>query len=579
MVTTLVQNGPSSNRIDIIIAGDGYTASEITTTFHSHAGALSSYMFSGETLTQPFGRYQQFFNVHTVDIVSNESGADDPGLGIYKDTALDASYYFDGVTERLLYVNTTAADAAISNALSDTGITQDMSYVTVNSDKYGGGGGTYAVYAGGNAFALDVALHEVGHSFANLADEYGGFPGPYTGGEPWEANVTTDPSGSKWSQWIGYEQEGIGTIGVYEGGQYYDSGMYRPSESSKMRDLNQPFDAVSREQFVLNFYAFVRPLDSYSTVSASDARMTSLSASPVDSSVIQMQWSVGGAVVQTSGTSLDLLSLGLDYGSYEVSLRAYDDTDWVRSDRSWLEQDVNWTVTVPRLTGSDANDTVGGTTADETIVGGAGTDTLTLLGARSNYTVSEGVGTVAISDGGLGLDGTDTVSQVEHYQFTDGTYQLSQLLGVSDVAEGVYRFYNPSTGAHFYTGSTTERDTVINTIDAFNYDGPTFASAPSTDAETSAVYRFYNAQTGAHFFTNSEEERDRTIAELPAYGYEGVAYYAYANQGTSTQALYRFYNTETGTHFYTPSEAERDTVIETLPHYTYEGQAFWVGII
>ena len=99
MLTTLINNGPSSNRIDMIITGDGYHASEITTTFYGHASALANYKFSGETSSQPFGRYQQFFNVHTVDVVSNESGADDPGLGIYKDTALGASYYFDGVTE------------------------------------------------------------------------------------------------------------------------------------------------------------------------------------------------------------------------------------------------------------------------------------------------------------------------------------------------------------------------------------------------------------------------------------------------------------------------------------------------
>ena len=63
---------------------------------------------------------------------------------------------------------------------------------------------------------IDV-LH-LEHPFAGLADEYGGDPTRYTGPEPFQANITTDPTGAKWAAWLGYDQPGIGVIGAYEGG-------------------------------------------------------------------------------------------------------------------------------------------------------------------------------------------------------------------------------------------------------------------------------------------------------------------------------------------------------------------------
>ena len=80
--------------------------------------------------------------------------------------------------------------------------------------------GNYTVFAGGNPSATEIALHEVAHSFANLADEYtaageGGQGGSlYAGPEPAQANITASPGGQKWAQWLGYDQPGIGVIGV-----------------------------------------------------------------------------------------------------------------------------------------------------------------------------------------------------------------------------------------------------------------------------------------------------------------------------------------------------------------------------
>ena len=78
--------------MDIIFLGDGYKSSEITVTYTNHILNYLSYLFDDSSLTQPFGRYENFFNIHAIDVVSNQSGADDPLAGIARDTALDASY-------------------------------------------------------------------------------------------------------------------------------------------------------------------------------------------------------------------------------------------------------------------------------------------------------------------------------------------------------------------------------------------------------------------------------------------------------------------------------------------------------
>tara|TARA_R110002020_G_scaffold367683_3_gene579543 strand:- start:3981 stop:5834 length:1854 start_codon:yes stop_codon:yes gene_type:complete len=345
-VRTILNNGSPDNRIDIVILGDGYTSSQLVSDFTTHARSLVDYLFAGGAATEPYGRYASYFNVHLIDIASVQSGADNPGGNLTVDTALDATYFFDGTTERLLYIDDSKADAAVAAALQGTGIDVDMRFASVNDTKYGGGGGKYAVYAGGNANALDVAVHEVAHSYAKLADEYGGNPGVFTGAEPVGVNITKDASGAKWQQWLGYDQPGIGTIAAYQGGGYFDQGIYRPSDSSKMRDLGRPFDAISREQFILKFYEDVDPLDNWTgkggTLNLKD--VASLSVTPISADTISVDWYVDGVLTVASQPVVTVADLKLTAGSHTVSAKAADKTDWVRLDRTSLEQTITWQI-------------------------------------------------------------------------------------------------------------------------------------------------------------------------------------------------------------------------------------------
>ena len=162
--TTLIQdNGPSSNRLDIVVLGDGYTAAE-----------LGAYAADVDTLMQqviataPYDEYQPYINVHRIDVTSNESGADHPEIDEFVDTALGATYFCASI-QRLICVDFAAVTAVLNASVALDG--RDIVLVLVNDPEYGGSGGAYAVVST-NVSAAEIMLHEIGHSFGFLADEY-----------------------------------------------------------------------------------------------------------------------------------------------------------------------------------------------------------------------------------------------------------------------------------------------------------------------------------------------------------------------------------------------------------------------
>ena len=359
---TIIDNGPLDNRVDIVFLGDGYTAADIAGGIYAaHVDALLGQMFGEDE--DPFPRYRNFFNVHRVDLVSNESGTDKPLEDIFRDTALDASYSWAGGPERALYMDEDKANAVLDLEFGPVDANYlDAGFVTVNDADYGGAAGAYAVFAGGYIRAPDIALHELGHSFGQLADEYWINGTTYTGPEPLAANATkeSDPTLVKWANWIGYDDPDhleIGEIGLFEGAAYREFGLYRPSLRSKMRSISRPFDAVGREQIILNIYRVVDPVDDWEPNDAPLANPALLWVDVIDSNVIDVQWYVDGSpVVGATGETFDLAGSGYGPGTYTVTALAADNTigNWVRRDANELRMAVEWSIVlalVPPLTG------------------------------------------------------------------------------------------------------------------------------------------------------------------------------------------------------------------------------------
>jgi hypothetical protein len=340
---TVINNGPSGNRIDIVVVGDGYTQSELTK-YQIHVNNILSGYFAQE----PLASYINFFNVHRVDVISNESGVDESDYNIYRDTALDMEYNCGG-TARLLCVNTAKAWNAASVAPD-----ADQILALANSTRYGGAGySDLATMAGDNSWSVELALHEFGHSFGKLADEYGGSE-TYTGPEPSQINISiynaqqqTDLQ-RKWYRWLD-----LPNVDTYEGAYYCDYGIYRPTDNSKMRSLNRPFGEVNVEQFIFKIYENVSIIDDYTPLS--DEPVTSYTdfyVVPVEPTpnTIDIQWyidgqPVSGANAKTFSADIPELSRGL----HEVSVKVTDNTSKVRNEtkrNQLMTKTLKWQIWV-----------------------------------------------------------------------------------------------------------------------------------------------------------------------------------------------------------------------------------------
>ena len=346
--TTLVQNGPAANRIDIVFVGDGYTSGELGQ-YASDVDAVWPTFFA----EPPFDVYSTYFNVHRVDVVSAESGVDnDPVQGIFRNTAMDMGYWCSGI-QRALCINLSKASAQAANAPD-----KDTILALANSGTYGGSGYTnLGAIAGHNSAAIEIALHEFGHSFASLADEYDyGGPATYSGPEPNEKNVTKlDEAGlisehKKWVLWLD-----LPNVSAFEGAKYSRFGIYRPTFDSKMRNLGRPFEEFNSERFLRAIYGKVHPIDD-ATPAGSYPLDAAFFVDPLDpvGHALDVQWSLDGAPIPgATGTVFDAATLGLVAGQHELSVKVVDNTSMVRANairNTYMTEVRSWTLgSGPRL--------------------------------------------------------------------------------------------------------------------------------------------------------------------------------------------------------------------------------------
>jgi len=294
-ILPIMENGPASEKVDILILGDGYSRTEMDK-FRADAKHFNEVMFA----THPFKERKSDFNVRAIEVESEESGVDVPDKGIWKNNALGTAYNTFGSARYVLTTeNRKIRDIAASAPY-------DFICMLVNDTRYGGGG-IFQLYTttytkettAGQEWQMDyVYVHEFGHSFAGLGDEYytssTGYNDFYPQGvEPWEPNVTalTDTRSLKWKEFatpgidiptswekaaydsieairgkldrlapdyyekrepfhkagmkILRESKAAGKVGAFEGAGYASKGLYRPSVDCRMFSLSTVgFDAV-----------------------------------------------------------------------------------------------------------------------------------------------------------------------------------------------------------------------------------------------------------------------------------------------------------------------------------------------
>jgi hypothetical protein len=301
------RSGDPSEKVDFLILGDGYTAAEAAK-FERDARRMADVLFA----TSPFKERRRDFNVWALCPPAAESGVSRPSTGVHRDSPVGSTYDAFGSERYVLTFDNRALRRAASFA------PYEFVEILVNERTYGGGGihNLYGTVAADNAFANYVFVHEFGHHFAGLADEYYTSSVAYAAAtervEPWEPNVTAllDPAALKWKDLVAadtplptpwgkeafeaysreiqqrrrqiraerkpeevmealfreeLEHEGrmfarekyAGRVGAFEGANYEAKGFYRPEVDCIMFTRTNRFCAVCRRAIerVIDLYA------------------------------------------------------------------------------------------------------------------------------------------------------------------------------------------------------------------------------------------------------------------------------------------------------------------------------------
>ncbi len=242
-ITDILINGNPTDMVDIAFIAEGYRDDE-RDKFIGDAKRFSDYLLSRE----PFCDYKKSFNIRAVHALSVESGTDIPEQDIWKNTACNSNFYTFGLDRYL----TTFDFKSVCDFAGQ--VPYDHIFVIVNHEKYGGGGvyNHYSMGTSDHLYSLKVFIHEFGHGFGGLGDEYYTSEVAYSEFyklhlEPWEPNLTTLVDfDSKWKDMLNDtvpvptpDQEAYQDItGVFEGGGYVAKGVYRPAIGCTMKNTS-----------------------------------------------------------------------------------------------------------------------------------------------------------------------------------------------------------------------------------------------------------------------------------------------------------------------------------------------------
>jgi hypothetical protein len=328
----IIENhGPPANRINFVIYADGYNASQVAPggLVETHANRMWPRRFSENA--QPYARYRNFVNI----CVLRPASTGTPGMFGCACTG-----------DRVGSCNTSAM-MTYANAKLPKSLIIDWRAGMFNTTDYCNSGGQgLLTLAGGHSDEPAAALHEGGHAFHALADEYSDCTGANCGSNTnstgtvftayQEINSAGNPmtTDGKWDKWIGYNQVGATGIQSTWSHSRYNASNYRPTANSMMNSMfcntndetkctpNTAFNSVSREQIVMSIWKKVKPIDSTEPAAGAVTSPGVLKVNVVDPLVINVDWNVDGTVKKNGGTTLDTSTLAA--GSHTITATAYD---------------------------------------------------------------------------------------------------------------------------------------------------------------------------------------------------------------------------------------------------------------
>lgn len=242
----VLRHGPSENRLDFVLMGEGYQITEMSA-FAKLAGDVPGVFKRNEV----FGEYYDYLNFLRADLVSADNGVD--GYGRDYDTALN------GKTLGTFAGHVGIDRAAVRRMLEEMPEHDGQAIVFAKLGILGTGGGGVATIGGRN---MATMIHEIGHSFGGLSDEYTALQA----GRPKDAkptrntNIATseDPDESPWSHFLEAKVRGVG---MHPGGAQFVEGAWRPTAGKCSMASGGFFCPVCREELVLRLYSYCDPID------------------------------------------------------------------------------------------------------------------------------------------------------------------------------------------------------------------------------------------------------------------------------------------------------------------------------
>ena len=269
-------NGPTSRLINLVYLSEGYRAVQMPQFLVDATNVMNKLL-----TVPPWNSYSNYFNVFAISVASAQSGSDHytPTISLV-DTYFNSTFDSYGI-QRLLTIPPNDRDGDYSHGYGkvDALLQQwmpeyDIVAIIVNDTVYGGSGGQYLLTSL-HSSGVEIANHEIGHTFAALGDEYSSaYPGYPDDEEP---NTTANATRglTKWNSWINPTTSvptpdiasNYGVVGLFEGAHYHTTGWYRPKHDCKMRTLGVAYCEICAQEIILSLYGAIRPIQSFSPAS------------------------------------------------------------------------------------------------------------------------------------------------------------------------------------------------------------------------------------------------------------------------------------------------------------------------
>jgi len=333
-VDTILYQGDVDYPINLVFLGDGFLESELQD-FRDIAAEYTDLLFT----VDPFERFSRFFNAFSISVPSNVQGAaTDPDMLI--DNYFGSTFGYAGIARLLVATNNTAISTVLANNFPN----YDQVFMLVNSSTYGGSGGWVATTSM-HEDSPEIALHELGHSFADLADEY--WAGIQYAREAINMTRETDLEQLKWRNWYGDFD-----IGLYPHTE--SPTWYRPHQNCLMRYLGEPFCAVCREGIIEALYEKASPLKGYEPGTnifemTSDSILFKLDLNHPEPTSLESLWYLNDVLIGAGMDSLSILKSELNSGLNRVKATVTDTSYQLRplDDASYHHQvEIEWNVSL-----------------------------------------------------------------------------------------------------------------------------------------------------------------------------------------------------------------------------------------